>query len=67
MWLLGSLKRHNCNFLAIFWMWYFIGMMPAIASMSSDGEVLKAPKIQMAALFCILLRIFMWYNTGALL
>jgi len=48
-------------------MWYFIGMMLVIASIPSDREVLKAPRIQMAALLCILLRIFMWYDAGALL
>ena len=39
--------------------WNLIGMMPAIASMPSRGDVLKAPRIQMDALLCILLRTFM--------
>jgi len=44
-----------------------MGMSPAIASRPSIGEVLKAPRIQMAALLCIFLRIFMGYNKEALL
>ena len=44
-----------------------MGISPAIASRLSVGDVLKAPSIQMAALLCIFLRIFMWYDNGALL
>ena len=40
---------------------------PAIASIPSMGNVLKAPRIQMLALLCIFPRIFMWYDKGALL
>ena len=67
MWLLGSLKGWIWNLLVIFWRWNLIGMMPVMASMPSKGNVLKASRIQMAALLCILLRIFMWYDIGALL
>ena len=63
----GSLKKHICDLLAIFQRWNFIGITPAIALMPSDGKVLKAPKIQIAALLCILFRIFMWYDSRALL
>ena len=38
-----------------------------MASIPSNGNVLKAPKIQMAALLYILSKILMWYNKGALL
>ena len=58
IWLVGSLKGHICDLLASFWMWNLIGMILAMASMPSDRDVLKAPKIQMAALLCILFRIF---------
>jgi len=44
-----------------------MGIILAIASIPSIGEVLNAPKIQMAALLCILPKIFMWYERGALL
>ena len=40
---------------------------PAIALRSSIGDVLKAPRIQIVALLCIFLRIFMWYDKVALL
>jgi len=42
-------------------------MSPMIASSSSVGNVLKAPRIQMVALLCIFLRIFKEYKRGALL
>jgi len=67
MWLIGSLKGRICDLLAIFCRWNFIGIIPVMASIPSEGEDLKAPKIQMAALLCILSRIFMWYDNGALL
>ena len=67
MWLIGSLKGWICDLLAIFCRWNFIGIIPAMASIPSEGEVLKASKIQMAALLCILLRTFILYNNGALL
>ena len=44
-----------------------MGIIPVIASTPSVGEVLNAPKIQMAALLCILFKIFLWYKIGALL
>ena len=42
-------------------------MIPVIASSPSIGDVLKALSIQMVALLCIFLRIFMEYERGALL
>ena len=42
-------------------------MSPVIALSPSVGNVLKALSIQMAALLCIFLRIFMGYERGALL
>ena len=42
-------------------------MRPAIALSSLIGDVLKAPKIQMAALLCIFSSIFKGYERGALL
>jgi len=44
-----------------------MGMRPAIASSPSVGDVLKAPRIQMAALLCIFSSIFKEYERGALL
>jgi len=44
-----------------------MGMSLAMASRLSLGEVLKASRIQMAALLCIFPRIFMGYDKGALL
>ena len=44
-----------------------MGMSLAIASRLSIGEVLKAPRIQMAALLCIFPRIFIGYDKGTLL
>ena len=58
IWLVGSLKGRICDLLVIFWRWNLIGMIPVIASMPSDGDVLKVPRIQMAARLCILFRIF---------
>ena len=58
MWLIRSLKGRICDLLAIFWRWNFIGIISAMASISSEGEVLNIPKIQRAALLCILSRIF---------
>jgi len=58
MWLVRSLKGCICDLLVSFWRWNLIGMIPAMASMPSDRDVLKAPKIQMAALLYILFRIF---------
>ena len=42
-------------------------MSPTIALSPSVDNILKAPSIQMAALLCIFLRIFMGYERGALL
>ena len=42
-----------------------MGMSPAIASIPYDEEVLKAPRIHIATLLCILLRVFKWYTIGA--
>jgi len=67
MWLLGSLKDRICNLLAIFCRWNFIGIISVMASIPVEGKVLKAPRIQMVALLCILSRIFIWYDNGALL
>jgi len=44
-----------------------MGMRPAMASRPFVGNVLKAPSIQIVALLCIFLRIFMGYDRGALL
>jgi len=44
-----------------------MGMSSEMASRLSVGEVLKAPRIQIAALLCIFSRIFIGYNKGALL
>ena len=38
-----------------------------IASIPSEGDVLNAPNIQIVALLCILPKIFIWYDKGALL
>ena len=57
-WLRGSLRGWISDLLAIFWRWNLIGIIPAMASIPMEGKVLNAPKIQMAAFFCILLRVF---------
>ena len=44
-----------------------MGIIPAIALIPSKDDVLNASEIQMAALLCILFKIFMWYDKGALL
>ena len=44
-----------------------MGMSPAIASRLFVGEVLKAPRIQMAIFLCIFPRIFMEYDKETLL
>jgi len=42
-------------------------MSPAIALMSSEEDIQKVSRIQIAALHCILLSFLMGYNRGALL
>jgi len=42
-------------------------MIPTIALIPSEDDVLKAPNIQIVALLCIFPKIFMWYDKGALL
>jgi len=44
-----------------------MGIIPAIASIPSEDDVLNASKIQIVALPYILFKIFMWYDKGALL
>ena len=44
-----------------------MGIMPANTLIPSEGDVLKAPRIQIAALLCILFNSFIWYDIGALL
>jgi len=44
-----------------------MGIKPAIASMLNDGDVLKAFRIQIVALLCILPNIFNEYDKEALL
>jgi len=41
--------------------------MPANALISSEGDILKAPRIQIAALLYILFNNFIWYDRGTLL
>jgi len=42
-----------------------MGMSPATALILSEGDVLKAPRIHMAAFLYILPRIFKGYERGA--
>ena len=44
-----------------------MGIIPVIALIPSEGDILNAPKIQIMALLCILFKVFMWYDKGALL
>ena len=67
MWLWGREWALSCDLPLSFWRWRLIGMSPAMALMPDDGDILKAPKIQMAALLCIFPNIFRGYNRGALL
>jgi len=46
-------------------MWRVMGMRPAIASMSSEEDVQKAPVIQRAALCCIFLSLLTFFIIGA--
>jgi len=41
-----------------------MGIRPAIASIPNERDILKAPSIYMAALLCILPRVFNGYNKG---
>ena len=45
--------------------WDLMGMRPASTLISSVGEVLNTPSIQMAALLCILPRALRGYDSGA--
>jgi len=58
-WLRESLRGRISDLLVIFWRWNLIGIIPAMASIPMEGEVLNTPKIQIAALLYILLRVFM--------
>jgi len=42
-------------------------MSPTIASIPKDGEVQKAPRIHIAAFYCILLSLLSRYDSNALL
>ena len=64
-WLGGNLWAHNCNLLLSFWRWSLMEMSPAIALIPYKGEVLKAPRIHIAALLCIFSRAFKWYTIKA--
>ena len=44
-----------------------MGIIHVIASIPSEGDILNAPEIQIAALLCILFKFFMWYDKEALL
>jgi len=44
-----------------------MGIILAIASIPSVGEVLNVSKIQIVAFLCILSKIFIWYEREALL
>ena len=63
----GRAAVYNWDLFASFWRWNLIEISPAMASRLSVGEVLKTSRIQMAALLCIFLRIFIGYDKGALL
>ena len=67
MWLDGNERGQSWDLLVSFYRWNLMEIIPMIASMPSVGEVLNAPKIQIVALLCILPKIFMWYERGALL
>jgi len=51
--LFGALITHRWCLLFSFWRCRVMGMRPAMASTSSDGEVQKASVIQKATLHCI--------------
>ena len=63
-WLGGSEYAHSCNLPPSFWKYSLMGISPAMASMPSVGEILKASRIQMAALLYIFPNIFKWYDKG---
>ena len=66
-WLGGKEWAHNCDLLPSFYRWSLIGMRSTIVFIPNEGDVLKVPSIHMAALLCILPRIFNRYNRGTLL
>ena len=64
-WLGGNERAHNCDLPTSFWRWSLMGVRPAITSIPSEEDVLKALSIYMVALLYILLRILSGYNRGA--
>ena len=67
IWFFGRAAERSWDLLGSFCRWSLIGMRPAIASSSSVGDVLNAPRIQTAALLYIFPSIFKGYERGALL
>ena len=57
-WLGSSLCTQSCNLLPSFWIWSLIGISSAMASIPYKGDVLKAPRIHIAALLYIFPRAF---------
>jgi len=57
-WLGRSECAHSCDLPPSFWRWRLMGISLAMALIPNDREVLKAPKIHMAALLCIFPSIF---------
>ena len=57
IWFEGSGNSLRRNLSYNFFRWRWIGISPMIASIPSVNEVQKAPIIQMAALYCIFLKI----------
>ena len=58
MWLEGKECAQSCNLPLSFWRWRLIEIRSVIASILNEGKVLKALKIQISALLCILPNIF---------
>ena len=64
-WLGSSLCAHSYDLLPSFWKCSLMGMSPVMASIPYEGNVLKAPRIHIAALLCIFPKAFRWYIIGA--
>ena len=64
-WLGSSLCTHSCNLPLSFSRCSLMGTSPVMALILYEGNVLKAPRIHIAALLYIFPRAFRWYIIGA--
>ena len=67
MWLYKRKWTLSYDLLLSFWRYKQIEMRPAITLILKEGNIWKAPKIQIVALLCILFSSLKGYNNRALL